>query len=130
VNLNKLVLDSSAILAVVNAEPGHEKLTKELLAGAVASTVNLAEVQTKLVTRGWPPEMAWHDANGPINEAVTFEPEHARLAGDLVSTTKHLGLSLGDRACLALALALDAPVYTADRSWKDLKLTVPIHVIR
>ena len=129
-NLNKLVLDSSAILAVVNAEPGHEKLTKELLAGAVASTVNLAEVQTKLVTRGWPSEMAWHDANGPINEAVTFEPEHARLAGDLVSTTKHLGLSLGDRACLALALALNAPVYTADRSWKNLKLTVPIHVIR
>jgi PIN domain nuclease of toxin-antitoxin system len=56
VNLNKLVLDSSAILAVVNAEPGHEKLTEELLAGAVASTVNLAEVQTKLVTRGWPSE--------------------------------------------------------------------------
>ena len=129
-NLNKLVLDSSAILAIVNAEPGHEKLTEELLAGAVASTVNLAEVQTKLVTRGWPSEMAWQDANGPINEAVTFEPEHARLAGDLVSTTKHLGLSLGDRACLALGMALNAPVYTTDKAWKNLKLKVRIHVIR
>jgi ribonuclease VapC len=128
--VNRPVLDSSAILAVVNAEPGHEKLTQELLAGAVASTVNLAEVQTKLVSRGWPSELARQDANGPINEAVTFEPEHARLAGDLVSTTKHLGLSLGDRACLALAMARNAPVYTTDKSWKNLKLNVQIHVIR
>jgi ribonuclease VapC len=110
--------------------PRGVSLADELLAGAVASTVNLAEVQTKLVTRGWPSEMAWQDANGPINEAVTFELEHARIAGDLVSTTKHLGLSLGDRACLALAIALNAPVYTTDKSWKNLKLNVPIHVIR
>ncbi len=129
-NSNKLVLDSSAILAIVNAEPGHEKLTEKLLAGAVASTVNLAEVQTELVSRGWPSEMAWQDANSPIDEAVAFEPEHARLAGDLVSTTKRLGLSLGDRACLALALALNAPVYTTDKSWRSLKLKVPVHVIR
>jgi ribonuclease VapC len=128
--VNKPVLDSSAILAVVNAEPGHEKLTDQVLAGAVASTVNLAEVQAKLVTRGWPPELAWQDANAPIDAAVAFEPEHARLAGDLVSITKHLGLSLGDRACLALALVLKAPVYTTDKSWKNLKLNVRIHVIR
>lgn len=129
-NLNKLVLDSSAILAVVNAEPGHEKLTDDLLAGAVASTVNLAEVQAKLVSRGWPADLAWQDTNGLIEKAVPFEPEHARLAGDLWARTKHLGLSLGDRACLALALALNAPVYTTDKSWKNLKLNVPIHVIR
>jgi PIN domain nuclease of toxin-antitoxin system len=128
--VNKAVLDSSAILAVVNAEPGHQKLTPELLAGAVASTVNLAEVQAKLVSRGWPSEVAWQDANSPIDEAITFEPEHARVAGDLFSRTKHLGLSLGDRACLALAIALDAPVYTTDKSWKNLKLNVPVHIIR
>jgi len=130
VNLNRSVLDSSAILAVVNAEPGHEKLTNELLAWAVASTVNLAEVQAKLVSRGWPADLAWRDANGPIDEAVSFEPEQARLAGDLWPRTKYLGLSLGDRACLALALTLNAPVYTTDKSWKNLKLNVPIHVIR
>jgi PIN domain nuclease of toxin-antitoxin system len=128
--VNKPVLDSSAILAVVNAEPGHEKLTGELLTHAVASTVNLAEVQAKLLSRGWPSDLAWQDANGPIDEAITFEPEHARIAGDLVSATKHLGLSLGDRACLALALALNAPVYTTDKSWKNLKLKIPVHVIR
>ena len=70
--MNKAVLDSSAILAVVNAEPGHQKLTPELLAGAVASTVNLAEVQAKLVSRGWPSEVAWQDANSPIDKAITF----------------------------------------------------------
>jgi len=128
--VNKPVLDSSAILAVINAEPGHEKLTGELLTQAVASTVNLAEVQAKLLSRGWLSDLAWQDANGPINESIRFEPEHARIAGDLVPATKHLGLSLGDRACLALALALNAPVYTTDKSWKNLKLKVPVHVIR
>jgi PIN domain nuclease of toxin-antitoxin system len=128
--VNKLVLDASAVLAVVNAEPGHEKLTAELLADAVASTVNLAEVQTKLVSRGWPSEMAWQDTISLVKEAEVFKPEHARLAGDLVARTQHLGLSLGDRACLALAIALNAPVYTTDKSWKNLKLPVRIHVIR
>ncbi len=128
--MSSLVLDASAIMAVVNAEPGYENLTEELLARAVASTVNLAEVQTKLVSRGWPSETAWQDANSPIKEAVAFEPEHARMAGDLVARTKHLGLSLGDRACLSLAMALKAPVYTADKSWRNLKLDIRIHVIR
>ena len=128
--MSSLVLDASAILAVVNAERGHGKLTEELLAGAAASTVNLAEVQTKLVTRGWPSEMAWQDANSPVKKVVAFEPEHARMAGDLVAHTKHLGLSLGDRACLALAIALNVPVYTADKSWKKLHLPVQINVIR
>jgi len=128
--VSNLVLDSSAIMAIVNAEPGHENLTEELLAGAVASTVNLAEVQTKLVSRGWPSEVAWQDAHSPIKEAMAFEAEHARLAGDLATRTKHLGLSLGDRACLALAMSLDAPVYTADKSWKNLKLNIRIHVLR
>ena len=56
--------------------------------------------------------------------------EHARLAGDLVTKTRPLGLSLGDRACLALGLALKAAVYTADRSWNKVKIGVRIHVIR
>lgn len=128
--MNKAVFDSSAILAVINAEPGHEKLTGELLTHAVASTVNLAEVHAKLLSRGWPSDLAWQDANGPINEAISFEPEHARIAGDLVYVTKHRGLSLGDRACLALAVALDSPVYTTDKSWRNLKLKIPVHVIR
>jgi ribonuclease VapC len=63
-------------------------------------------------------------------EAVPFTSEHAKLAGDLVAQTRPLGLSLGDRACLALGLSLKAPVYTADKSWKKVKVGARIHVIR
>ena len=128
--MNRIVLDASAILAVINAEPGAEKLTPDLLAGAVGSTVNLAEVQTKLVSRGWSSDEAWEDATSPVREILSFNEEHARLAGDLLTHTRHLGLSLGDRACLALGMALKAPVYTAEKAWKKLKVGVRVHVIR
>src|SRR5260370_24580478 len=108
-------------MAVVNAEPGYENLTEELLARAVASTVNLAEVQTKLVSRGWPSETAWQDANSPIKEAVAFEPEHARMAGGLGARTKDLGLSLGNRSRLSLAMSLHPPRYTAAKTRCNLK---------
>jgi len=128
--MNRVVLDASALLAILNQEPGAEKLTPELLSAAAISTVNLAEVHGKLVGRGLPPDDAWEATLSPIREAVPFTPEHARLVGDLVAQTRPLGLSLGDRACLALGLALKAPVYTADKSWKKLKVGARIHVIR
>ena len=128
--MNRIVLDASAILAVISGEPGAEKLTPVLLAQAVGSAVNLAEVQTKLLSRGWNSEEAWEDATSPVREVVAFDEEHARIAGDLVKQTKTLGLSLGDRACLALGVALDCPVYTAEKAWKKIKLKVAVHVIR
>ena len=118
------------MLAALNHEPGSEKLTPEMLTNAAGSTVNLAEVHTKLVSRGGDPEEAWEDTLSAIQEPVPFSEEHARIAGGLVAVTRALGLSLGDRACLALGLALKAPVYTTDRSWKSLKLGIRIHVIR
>ncbi len=124
------MLDASAILAVINAEPGAEKLTPELLREAVCSTVNLAEVQAKLVTRGWSPDDAWEDATSPIREAVPFSSEQAKIAGSLVAVTRQRGLSLGDRACLALGLSLRAPIFTAEKVWSKLKLGVRVHVIR
>ncbi len=128
--MNRIVLDASAILAVINSEPGVEKLTTDLLARAVGSAVNLAEVQTKLVSRGWSSEQAWEDGTSPVREVLPFDEEQAKVAGDLVTQTRHLGLSLGDRACLALGIALDVPVYTAEKSWKKLKVGVRVHVIR
>ena len=59
--MNSIVLDASAILAIVNREPGHEKLTPQLLSRAVASTVNVAEAHTKLVKGGWNSDEAWND---------------------------------------------------------------------
>jgi PIN domain nuclease of toxin-antitoxin system len=118
------------MLALLNRESGAEKLTAELLSDAICSTVTLAEVQTKLVGVGSDSDDAWEDAISPIRDAVPFTAEHARLAGGMVTHTRAFGLSLGDRACLALGLALKAPVYTANKSWKQLKLGVRIHVIR
>jgi ribonuclease VapC len=96
----------------------------------VVGTVNLAEVHGKLVSRGVPEKDAWEGARSLGAEVVDFDPEQARLVGTLVSKTQALGLSLGDRACLALGIVLKAPVYTADHAWKSLKLGVKIHVVR
>jgi ribonuclease VapC len=128
--VNKIVLDASAILAVINGETGAERLTPDLLARAVVSTVNLAEVQTKLVSRGWTSAQAWEDATSPVCEVVPFDEGQARIAGDLVTQTRHLGLSLGDRACLALGIALKLPVYTAERAWKNVEVGARIQAIR
>jgi ribonuclease VapC len=128
--MNSIVLDASALLTVLNGEAGADKLTPQLLSASTSSTVNLAEVQGKLVNRGISPRDAWEATLSPIGEVAPFTAEHARITGSLIAQTRALGLSLGDRACLALGLALKAPVYTADRSWKNLKLGVRIHVIR
>lgn len=128
--VSSIVLDASAILALLSGEEGAEKLTLDLLKNSVSSTVSLAEVQGKLVSRGIEPEVAWQAATCALRAAVPFTDEHAKVAGSLITRTKSAGLSLGDRACLALAISLGAPVYTADRSWKDLKIGVRVHSIR
>ena len=128
--MSKVVLDASVILAILFNEPGAERLTPGLLKNAVASTVNLAEVQSKLVNWGYPPDEAWEDALSPIVEVEQYTSEQAKLAGSLVTETKTKGLSLGDRSCLALALLLGAPVYTTEQIWRNLKIGIPIHVIR
>ena len=117
-------------MAVINREAGAEMLTPQIMNAAATSTVNLAEVHGKLLHRGFSPDDAWAAANGVVHEAVVFTAEHAKIAGDLIIQTRTLGLSLGDRACLALGIALRVPVYTADWSWKNLKLGIRIHLIR
>ena|ERR1700761_5556662 len=128
--MNKVVLDASAILAVIFQEPGLEKLTSEILRDAVASTVNIAEVQTKLIQKGYNPEEAWEDALLLKEPPAPFTSEQVKIAGTLMTKTQNYGLSLGDRSCLALAIFLKADVYTTEKTWKNLKVGVPIHVIR
>jgi ribonuclease VapC len=128
--MNKVVLDASAILALLNDEPGAEKITPEVLSRATTSAVNLAEVQTILVREGGDPDESWALAVDPIPDVEPFTAEQARIAGALIQKTRSLGLSLGDRACLALAIALNAPVYTTDQLWTKLKLGIPIHLLR
>ena len=128
--MNEVVLDASAILAIIFDEPGKEKLTPEILDRSVVGTVNLAEVQTKAIKKGLEPEVAWETASVLVSAVEPFTADHARIAGDLITTTERYGLSLGDRSCLALAIALNAPVYTTEQLWRNLKVGVPIHVIR
>jgi PIN domain nuclease of toxin-antitoxin system len=126
------VLDASALLAILNQEPGSEIFTEqfELLESARMSAVNVAEAYGKLVAVGIDPEDAWEAVTAPVSEIVDFDKDQAKMAGSLLPQTRSLGLSLGDRACLALAIALGAPVYTADRAWKNLRLRISIHIIR
>ncbi len=130
--MNRVVLDASALLAILNGEPGADAFTRQssLLQNSVMSAVNVAEAYGKLVGIGVDSEDAWEAVSGPIPEIAEFDREQAKIAGGLVPQTRSLGLSLGDRACLALGLTLKAPIYTADRAWKNLKLKISIHVIR
>jgi ribonuclease VapC len=128
--VSRVVLDASAVLAFLYEEPGAEKLTDELLGEASISTVNLAEAATKLIQGGDDPAAAWRDLEFFFPRTESFTMEHARIAARLVQQTRALGLSLGDRACLALAISLKAPVWTADRSWKKLNAGVPVHLMR
>jgi ribonuclease VapC len=128
--MNEAVLDASAILALLQNERGAEKLTDDVLNIAVASSVNLAEVQAKLVKAGFSLDEAWEHILSSVTAVEPFTGQQAKIAGSLIAKTEKYGLSLGDRSCLALAIALDAPVYTTEQLWRNLKLGVPIHVIR
>lgn len=128
--MNEVVFDASAMLALIQHERGAEKLTEEIQNRAVASSINLAEVQSKLVKKSNDPERSWMAAFSVILAVEPFTSEHARIAGDLIQVTQSYGLSLGDRSCLALAIALHAPVYTTEQLWRNLDLGIPIHVIR
>ena len=128
--MNEVVFDASAMLALLHHEGGEEKLTADILERSVASAVNLAEVQSKLVKNGGDPATAWRDALASVHFVAPYTQDHARIAGDLIAETEKYGLSLGDRSCLALAIALNAPVYTTEQAWENLKVGIPIHVIR
>jgi ribonuclease VapC len=127
--VNSFVLDASALLALLNAEQGAE-IVQDLLPDAVFSTVNLAEVITRLSAVDMP-ENEIRDALALLGlETIPFDEEQAYLAGLLYPQVHPFGLSLGDRACLALAKSLTVAAVTADRAWKDLNIGIEIQLIR
>jgi ribonuclease VapC len=128
--VNRCVLDASAILAIVLQEPGCALLTAPGFPEGIASVVNIAEAQARLVKLGTPAREAWESALSIVGQAYTFDEEQGRLSGTLVDQARPLGLSLGDRACLALGITMNLPVYTGDRIWKKLSLNIPVHLIR
>lgn len=123
------VLDASAVLALLFAEPGAERVADVIADNAVISTVNLSEVAALLVRRGQEPE----ETLVPVREQVAVEPftsEDALTAAKLSPLTAPKGFSLGDRACLALAKRLAARAVTAERAWAQLDVDVQIEPIR
>jgi PIN domain nuclease of toxin-antitoxin system len=126
---NEVVFDASALLAILQQERGAGRALV-VAEQAIISAVNVAEVQTKLVERGNHPQAAWQLIQTAGCASIPFGDEHAIVAGSLVAVTRRYGLSLGDRACLALALQRKAPVYTTDRAWTQLGLDLKIEVIR
>lgn len=127
--MSEVVLDASALLAVLGNEPGAEAV-EPVLADAVMTTVGLAEVLAKLVERGVP-EHEGNDAVAGLDVAlVDVDVPLARASARLRAATRPAGLSLGDRLCLALAELRQVPVLTADRAWATLGLPLDIRVIR
>jgi PIN domain nuclease of toxin-antitoxin system len=129
-NVSDWLLDASVLLAYAYTEPGTERARAALDEGAAIGTVNLAEVVTNLRERGWVEAAIRDFVDRTSVSIVAFDREMAYDAGILRPATRHLGLSLGDRACLALARRLGAPVLTADRAWRDLDVGVEIEVVR
>lgn len=129
------VLDASALLAHLRDEPGADVVVEAIASGAVISTVNLAEVFSRAADRGDDPAKlaAELTQSGLLDGAITVEPftaADAIDAGRLRPLTRDAGLSLGDRACLALARRLDAPALTADTDWQGLAHDVELRPIR
>jgi PIN domain nuclease of toxin-antitoxin system len=116
--LSEPVLDASAVLALLNKEHGHEQVLAVLPAAAIG-TVNLTEVIAKLCERGVPPDAAMEAVQCLGAEIVPHSVEHALRTGELRPITKAFGLSLGDRACLALGRERNATVITAERHWDE-----------
>jgi ribonuclease VapC len=124
-----VVLDASAVLALLKREPGAERV-RAVLDRAAIGAVNAAEVQSKLVDLGLSRDAAAARIRFLGCPIPAFSEDHAIEAGSLIEQTRSLGLSLGDRACLALAIDRKATVYTTDRAWKSLPLDLKIEVIR
>jgi PIN domain nuclease of toxin-antitoxin system len=123
------VFDSSALLAVLLGERGGDVIIP-LLEGGLLSTVNLAEVHARMVSLGAVAALAWSRILDFQCEICPLSETQARIAAELIARTRPFGLSLGDRACLALAIERNAKVYTADRAWKNLNLGIEVEVIR
>ena len=127
--MEKVVLDASAILALLQRENGAD-IVEQHLAGAIVSAVNMAEVAAKLTDKG----MSDIDVRSVLAslglEAVDFDIEMAHATANLRASTREKGLSLGDRACLTLAILRNLPTLTADKVWSELDVGVDVRLIR
>lgn len=125
------VLDASALLAWIQGEPGGDYVAGLLAQECKLSAVNLAELVTKLLdNQHTAPQNLGQQLRTLGIEICAFNEAQAIFAGLLRKQTRAKGLSLGDRACLSLAMELQAVVLTGDKAWKELNLPIEIVDIR
>ena len=123
------VLDTSALIALLFRERGAEKV-EAVMRGAALSTVNYCETLAVMTRLGRDVGRLRQGLLISGLSIVPFEARHAEVAADLERQTRSRGLSLGDRACLALGILRNETVLTADRPWADLALGVQVELIR
>ena len=131
--MDSIVLDAAAILAMLQDEQGGDGVLaaiEEAIVPVAISSVNFCEVVTKLVRDGLSIDEARFAVESLREYVVAFDESQALFAAALYPATSGIGLSLGDRACLALAAERMATAWTTDRAWKKLKLGIPIKLIR
>lgn len=133
--MSSAVLDASALLAYLRDEPGADAVADAVAGGASISTVNLGEVFSRVADRGADPADVAREMTdrGLLDGAITveeFTSADAVEVGRLRPLTREHGLSLGDRACLALARRLALPAVTADTAWSKLDLKLDLRQIR
>jgi ribonuclease VapC len=124
------VMDSSAILAILRGEPGCDYVQELLQSEECAiSSVNMAEVGSKLIDYGLPPEELPRIARQIQIDIIDFNTDQSIQSAQIRKITRSTGLSLGDRACVALAQLMQGCVVTSDRAWLDIAEITQIKVL-
>ena len=123
------VLDASAVLALLRGEPGAD-IVDEAISSSILSAVNASEVMAKLIAEGASSETATQTMAELACDIVAVDAGLGLRAGALHASTRHNGLSLGDRICLALAEREGLPALTADRAWAELSIDIDVSLIR
>jgi ribonuclease VapC len=124
------VMDASAILVILRGEPGCDYV-QELLQSEECSisSVNMAEVGSKLIDYGLPPEEFPRIARQLQIDIIDFNAEQSIQSAQIRKITRSAGLSLGDRACVALTQLMQGCVVTSDRAWLDISEAAGVKVI-
>ena len=129
--MSKIVLDASTILAYLFEESGYQQVEAILESGdGIISSVNYAEVVGKLVDKKMPSDTIQIAMDNLELKCLPLSESQAFLAGQLRQTSKDIGLSLGDRACIALGIDKKLPVLTADTIWKEVAFDCDIQLLR